>query len=499
MFSDVTVFRDPTSKYSGSLYIKQYEITFSLVLQENGVNMSQDLDETFVLTPMSDPYIMKNGYHLIDLSFYSDFTLMKDSGKVCFHDSSQDSGVSICFANKSSVIDFVNILKETFTLTEQDLPGLFKIARFFPLRASPDDKKKLISQKPTISKDQTIFLERHAELTSQIMCQKTLPLCTSEAIDSLIKSKDSLRKFIQTNRIPANRKAEVWCILTDIGVLPCIDRKVVFIYEKIYNQWSNITFSQSQRCSSMQNNAVSLGETIVRNQQRLFTVVPDFRIIKSVYNIIMSVCQVYNGLNSKHSELFQILRVFLSMFVKSISHDGDELVFHISDSLSLSKIHFEAAMFWSLITILEKGEAKYYLLPTHDSVEKISEPLIEYLNLIFPDIITMIKAQGPYKFGRLLEILSTYGSSVLPLCDCSDVWLSAISSSSMIDFFESLIVAGLVFQLPSIYSKTSSVDLGECIIESLLYQDHSGLIASTQLFLSKRSNIFRSTIEKYDK
>ena len=476
IYSNIIFYKIPTNKINGSLSITRSLMSVGLYFKPSNVENQENpfLENAFILNPFSDPFKEKNGHILIDLSYFSEFTVMGDPPRLCFHDSTEDPSISFNFPSKNYILEFLNDLKTFVTLTEHDLPGYYKIVRFSP-QFLPFKTPNL----PEIS-DSITYFQLHSSIISQIISDKSSN--TNSQIN--LKNIDELKNYLKNNVAPLHLKAQVWSLLSGIGDLSNINPFILQTYEKIKDQWSKICYSQTQRSSKFMTSAVNLSETILKLKQKFLTIIPNPKILISVFNVIMSICQVYNVLNNKQEDLLYILRVFIALFSRKILIQNDEIFYIINNDITLSLKEFETCLFWSIIILLEKGEAKFLLI-SNNSNEKKFNILKNYLLNIFPHSISLINSKGNPIIGNTVQMIDRYGSCILPLCDCADLWIAALASNKMLDFLYSSIITAFLYHYPNLHSSPTPINYEETIIQSFIYWDHISLISSTFQLINK--------------
>jgi hypothetical protein len=88
---------------------------------------------------------------------------------------------------------------------------------------------------------------------------------------------------------------------------------------------------------------------------------------------------------------------------------------------------------------------------------------------------------GVKNFDRLIPLLISHFSTMLPLCDCIDLWLSAAASPSFLEFTQFMIISCLVLNFPNMLQleHVPEQDLQPMVEQAFQYIDHRYLERSS--------------------
>ncbi|OHT05890.1 hypothetical protein TRFO_26249 [Tritrichomonas foetus] len=505
VINDVTLYIHGVPVVTGELSLSETAFSYAIVLKEaNSREGNPLLNDKFLINPLTEPYIIINGIHIIDISYYSDLTIIEQPPRLCFHDSTKETGITVNFPDKEQFNTFYSYFNQHVTVVNPGNSGFCKIITlhpsFYPKPDYPKErdalKKKFLSAPlPSIEGNQATqnsnFI-KHSMLMSQISANcKEKALINDNTIDQIFDgSIDTLKTYIKTHRIPAQRKAEIWARLIDFD-LNKIDPKFIEYYKTVKNQWKSIQYSQFKRSKLFQAHIDKLSSTIQKYQQKLLTVVRDFSILQTTFNILMSITQVYYYMHAHYIELLLVIRVFYSMFVKKIIHtkqtnqnqnainDEEVLSFVITENVTMDSETFETFVFWSMLVILEKAEIRqsfsYY---DSNDFESITNGISDFFFIADPSVFHTLLYENDVQFHAFLLIISMAMSDILPLCDCSDVWLAALASDNMPQFINCFIISAILITFPSNMSTSGQVIANQLFFNGLLMTDHWHLISA---------------------
>jgi hypothetical protein len=235
-----------------------------------------------------------------------------------------------------------------------------------------------------------------------------------------------------------------------------------------------------------------LASTVLKFKQKLVTVVHDIFVLKIVFNVAMTINQLYPFVSSgsNFGVVVHLLRVLLSIFVVRIHRDeNDQPWIIVSDSISLDVHRFETVLFWSVIYIMERGEIRRLL--TNDK-GFVSELLTDFLFAVLPGCFAALHMANKSPFDGITLHMMTYLGSSLPLCDCTDLWLAAFSRPCPFNFLNSVFLSAFLLAM-GLQKKKPSASLWE---ESFQLYDVVYLIASAQQLEGRLSQLIGEALAK---
>lgn len=435
----------------GNISIFPTILTNAIVLQEENCTAENPLlKKQYLLTPLTEPYFVKDLYHFVNLSFYTEMSIIDEPPRLSLLDSTQEAGIMIDFVNKEQSDHFLDYMANYITLIKSRNVGFFKIISqyqsFYPSKEFFNSKNNLKSQflnSPILTQDNSSF-SAHSTFKSLIASylahHKTEKIPFEQAFQSL----DSMHKFIKCNAIHHSQKAKVWSFLLNID-LNNIDNSLIQQYANVKKQWSSIRFSQFKRTKLFQDRIDQLSTTIIQFRQKLLSVVRDFSILQFTFNIVMSITHVYFDLSQHYTELLYMIRVLYSFLIEKIVFKGEknDTYFVINEDTTLDSQSFETLVFWSMIAMIEKGKIHSHLFDLDNNhLESITDHIGDILFVVDPLLFHFYFGKAE-KIKELVTILSTAMSNVLPLCDCSDLWIAALSSTNVSLFLDFIVIASL--------------------------------------------------------
>ena len=461
-FNGISISIGGSTVATGSLSITENNFSVIVFLKEEDCKFKNPLEnDTLLINPFSDPYIVKDQYHLIDTNFYSDFTVIESKQelnyqRLCFLGSSQKNGITVIFPSIEMLNAFYDKLCDHVTLFKRSII-------------------KIVAQYPSYNR-------QHSNLMSQISSdllfksiKNSNDLNNVLPFDSIIK----MKKYIRSHQINPDQKAKVWTFLLGIDINN-IDERLKRHYQIIKSQWKTIHYSQYKRTSLFKEHITQLRDCIFKFKQKLLTVVYDFSILQITFNIIMSIAQVYFDFHSHYNELLYLLRVFYRIFVKDVVYDkenmeNDEPYFIINDETTLDSESFETIVFWSMLVLIQKGRIKQVLssVDTNDN-ESITIMISDFLFVADPILFYSFLSQNKNKIMEFIPEITMALSNTLSLCDCSDLWIAALASDNISQFINFYLVSVLLkaFSMDMASGSNKHVNIAQPIQKSLQMFDH---------------------------
>ena len=439
--------------------VEFFESNFTLALyfvenDEKGENPF--LNDKFVLTPLTNPMKSIGKHHIFDLNYYAEITIIESPARLCFHDPSQEPGISLNFRTKEEFYELFNYLSSKISITTPGLPGFFQITRLHPQLSlnMAEFNKQVNSLKETYINDKTdesnLLLEAQNEILPKIAPQGKTKECSKEAIDKALGSENiqDLKNLILEFSIPNDKKADAWCRLCDIGDISNPDKVVLDAYKRVKEQYMSLTESQYRRSMKKRTEISNLSRVIDENIQKLFTVVADESVAQIAFNVLMAIDQTYDFMFQHTEELISILRVLLWLFVRSVK--GSEL-YEVREGVEYDQSTLESVLYWSMLFLIEKFEIKISMLEKESmKKKKKSDVLGDLCFLLHPRIYQLLYSKGVRTFSKLTPLFTLQFSTLLTLCDCVDIWLFGVSTTDPILFMQCMVLSGIFFFFPSI-------------------------------------------------
>ena len=483
-YPNTTFFMLGSNKATGELRIVQTGFTVCIYLKEDSTKSeSPHLNNPFFMTPLTDPYMLIDGHHYFDLSFYSNFTVMLEPPRFCFHDITGDPGISLNFPDKESYQDFYDDMASNLLIAELDLPGYYRVMRKMPPPEKGVYTKKDPNKYPPEYNefDQNLIAEENKGLIQkfrkQIQDEKEKIKETSDNIhfNEALKNDDLLREYALRHKIPQTYKAIVWSRIAKIGDLPDINPYVFESFKRIKLQWQSVYKSQELRCGDFVKHRNSIWEHIMEEKQKFFVVIPNKQILNLSFNILMTICQMFHELENKHKDLMSVLRVFIALYTRKLFvNNNGEYVYYVNENVSLEQEKLEAAVFWSILIVLTQGEAKLFMTGTDkELLPNVSTVFDQIIKKFSTNILLQAKSNGLPKFNNLITCFSTCFSNILPFCDCHDLWIVGLASGNLILFLSYFASLSFILLSPTSFNLIQKpLDISESILVSLSEKDN---------------------------
>lgn len=504
-FENISMFRPFSSSITGRVSLIKFAMTYALYFIENDVSTPNPFTDPYILNPFSDPYVCNNGHHLLDLKYFSEITIIEEFPRICFHDATQEPGIVFNFQTKEEYRGFLNFLKSNFIMISSTMQGFFMIKHYQPPIFDEDFVRSKIndidSNKNIDAENKQMVFAAHSKIIKEIAPPAINTQSSDSELNQAFKSKSKMAEFLQKYSVPDDRKADVWLFLTDLGPLEKLNEKRLKDYLKLRGQWETFTKSQWDRSSRFREEIEKLSRAINQNKNKLL-MIADSTVIKIVFNVTMSICHLFNTLHSKHSEIIQLIQVFLWMFIspnenndKRKSHSKDQIYHSHRKDVVFTADELEGFIFWSLLYLLERCEIRNLLIVPEKDRRLITQPVSDIMNIIHPYLFKLLQIRGASKFEQLTPLLTMCFSTLLTSCNCVDIWLAAISTENPLNFIQSMIVSCLLFNFPNIWQKSEmKVDLSKLVDQVFLTLDHYYLEGAAFLILKKAKNLAQNSL-----
>lgn len=506
-FENISMFRPCSSSVIGRVSLVKFAITYALYFVENEVSTPNPFTDPYILTPFSEPYINVNGHHLLDLKYYSEITIIEEYPRVCFHDATNEPGIVFNFRTKDEYRVFLNFLKSNFIMNSSIMQGFYMIKYFQPPIFDTNFVQERIQQvnsnKDIDAENKQIVFNAHSKIIKEIAPSTINTQAPESELNQAFESKSKMIDFLQKYSVPDDRKADVWLFLTNLGPLEKLNEQRLNDYLRLREQWTTITKSQWDRSNRLRNEIEQLSRAINQNKNKLL-MIGGSSIIKVVFNITMSICHLFNALHSKHSELLQLVQVFLSIFIsneddtnnnsKNSSTENFRYNSH-RKGVVFTADELEGFVFWSLLYLLERCEIRNLLSVPDKEKKSITQPVSDIINIIHPCLFKLMQIRGADNFEQLTPLLTMCFSTLLTSCNCVDIWLAAISTENPLNFIQSMIVSCLLFNFPNIWQKGSAkVDLSKLVDQVFLTLDHYYLEGAAFLILKEAKSLAQNSL-----
>ena len=473
VFDDLHLYLTGSTARQGSATFGRAIFCTFLYFKESTCTSEFPFSDPFILNPLSEPYLEKDGHHIVDLSFYSEITIIEEPPRLCLHDTTQELGVSLNFKSTEAFQDMFDYLKTVVTVASTGLPGFYKIERLRPVESYQEGLDERIKAWMDEAHPEEDLLEAHSEKVNQFMTmiesysisisapsKHEEPAATLEQVDEAMVSTEKLKALVRRFSVPVEKKSDVWSYLIGLSTgAPELELKPYLKeqYLKIKTQWKTVTKSQYSRGSVLRTRFTKTMDFVNQNKKPLMTVVvTDSFILTLAFDVFMAIIQVYAFMESHLETVRDLFRVFLWMFVKNLEHRNREIVFIGNNNKEMDVDTLETLIFWSILYMMEAGEIRR-MLESSESADSATEQLEKQIGdvifLLHRSMYRHLSRKGLTNFKDLMPMITTHLSGITTLCACTDIWISALASNSFADFTRFMVISSLFFSLPTTISR----------------------------------------------
>lgn len=457
--------------------------------------------DPFLMNPLSSPFVERDGWILFSLNYYTDLTVIDDPPRICFHDATQEMGISLNPASAEEFRDLFDNLRKHLDVTPTGLPGFFRINRSASLISGSyefESNKRSIKQRiengPADADPE--LAGKHSVLFNTISPRDTPMVLdpNEEQLNLAFESIDRMREYIRCNKVPKSRAAEVWCMLVGLGNIETVPESFLTMYRTVRSQWQSRKYSQLKRCAHVVDSMKQLNGVINNFKQKLVTVVNDVSILQVTFDLVMSISQLYTFCEHNYVMLIYILRVFYAMFVQKLEKSGDgSLSFVVNETITLDRDHFDTILFWSVIYIMEKGEIRNVL--TGESNAHLTQ-ITDFLTAVDPFVLHRLyqSSRSHDPFDEMQLPVTTYLSSILPLCDCVNLWLVAFSTRYPFEFLNCCIITCFMFSFVAREDREDLRSFVQIVTRTLQDLDIRHVMYITFNIYSKYRDLFKDAL-----
>jgi hypothetical protein len=491
-FANVSIYLAGQATSIGTVTLLTCPLCSFIYFRDDRATGSLPFNGPFLLSPLTPPYQEQDGHRIFSLSFYSELTVIEDPVRLCFHDATQEFGISLNFTTQSEFSELFEYLHNEMTIVSPNLPGFFQIRRFrraFSLNESFDQHKKRLKEnflnEPYVC-NEDILLQAHSEIVRIITdmiggsAQSPnlhLPKATAEQInDAISNSRESVVDLLHRHSVPAPMKAIVWGFLIGLHPLDNFDRQLKQQYLTVRSQWKTVTESQLMRSKLLLARINRCTAYIEANRQQFISVVVTHpAILTLAFNIFMCVSHVFNFIEKHFDVLKHFVRLFLWMFVQDISMEvPDRITFVGPSGLEYDEDTLEALIFWSIVFVFEAGETRRLLEISNPDENETIETISDFIFLVYPSMFKHLHQIGVKNYDRLIPFLTGHFCTLLPLCDCIDLWLAAAASPSFLEFTQFMLISCLFLTFPNLvlFKPNADQDLQPVIEQAFEFIDH---------------------------
>jgi hypothetical protein len=186
----------------------------------------------------------------------------------------------------------------------------------------------------------------------------------------------------------------------------------------------------------------------------------------------MSLLQVFHFLNRHFDCITALFSAVLWMFVVDTDRDGTGFV--DQNRRGYDEETLETLIFWSILYFLEADETKRLLEVTNPAENDCTEIISDFIFLVHSAMFKHLHQIGVRSFDQLIPLITSHMGTLLPLCDCLDLWLAALATPSFLEFTQVMTISCLFFNFPNTTApaQTADQDLQSMIEKTLEFVDH---------------------------
>jgi hypothetical protein len=512
-FENIVIYLSGQSSSRGTVTLCSCPFCTFVYFRDDGATGAFPFDDPFLLSPLSPPYLEQSGHRVFNLAFYSDMTVIEQPVRLCFHDATQELGISLNFATQADFSDLFDYLKSEMTIVSPNLPGFFQIRRFrrsLPLSEAYGQRRKELKDSflnSPANQRGDVLLVAHSELIRRLtdmiggaaQSAKTyLPLAAVEQVrEAVAESRAAVADLVRRHSVPESMKGSVWAVLIGLHPLDRLDPRLKERYMVVKRQWTTITEAQLHRSKLLLGHVNRCTRYVEANRQQFISVVAAHpAILNLTFNIFMAILRVYNFIDKHFDVVKAIFRVFLWMFVRDVAETPDQTIFIGEDGLTYDEDTLETIIFWSILYVFEAAETRRLLELPKPADHETTEAICDFIFLVYPSMFKHLHQIGVRTFDRLIPLFTAHMSTLLPLCDCLDLWLAAAASPSFLEFTQFMLIACLFFNFPNMFSLEPSADqdLQPAIEQAFEYIDHRYLATASFTLSEKAREMVRERL-----
>jgi hypothetical protein len=103
-----------------------------------------------------------------------------------------------------------------------------------------------------------------------------------------------------------------------------------------------------------------------------------------------------------------------------------------------------------------------------------AETISDFIFLVYPAMFQHLHQIGLHDFERLVPLLTDHFCTLMPLCDCVDIWLAAAAYPSFLEFTQFMLIACLFLAFPNVVSMQGmeEQDLHRVVQHAVKVLDH---------------------------
>ncbi|OHT05633.1 hypothetical protein TRFO_26510 [Tritrichomonas foetus] len=476
----------------GSLYFRYTNAAAALIfIPFHSDHSILDEPEKYESDIFDEPHRIYGDVQVLDLLYYSEFSIIDNPPRICFHDPVKEFGISLNFQNKEEILEAQVKLSRFLTIESPNLPGFFKITRFLPPFGFIPKRQRQISFNSAQA------LTNEEILNVMILFQQSLKPTTLERPlidlnDPCLNDKYSLAHKLLTHNLYTISVLESWLLLLNLPKIEEFSTNTQK-YLILKAQWEVYTLSQLNR-SNETRELISLISKLLLTKafpKELCNGSDDF-IRKFSFSVLMAIGQVDKIYTKPANMSFFIdilMIILLVVYPINQENNHEKNKVKLKNGKIVDRDTAEAITFWLLLRISLSAE-HYRLMPLYSKDKTlVTETLTGFINKIIPSINYFLK-DFP-NFSDIADTICCLFSDILISEECIDLCTAALIYGSIHEFSIFFITVCIVFKFGKILEcqDKKSLRWKHLIKECIIAKKINFLISATfSLFESNFSN-----------
>ena len=442
----------------GTMFFRYTDIGAVLIVvkKENleDFKKSQTLYES---NPLNEEISIVNDNIIIDLLFYTEFSIMKNPIRVNFADTTKEYGICITFNDFETQNNFFLFLKSYLTVELPRLPGFFRITRFLPPFSSQvlKTRRNSVSQHidmPDISDDDklNLLISFQQSLTPHYKFFKpNRPFCDETA---KLNTVDEIKSTLMNFTLRPEMVFGVWLKLLYLPQIEDFKTKLMGQYLTVKKQWLSLNESQIKRSTWMLENIKAVEKATYDFESP--HAVPR-KLSQCVFNILMTIGHVDSNYYNFLDKIVHIMQVIFYKAKPVFNKDGTVVI----EGNTVETEHFESIVFWILLKLLMRGELSRLFPISVEAPQIVFEPISFFLERTCPHLLNLLGEFGFFDLTEVVPYVLDLFSSFFEYEETVELWTAAMCSSSLFEFFISFIICCLAFNAQSLLYDDRSIGI----------------------------------------
>lgn len=381
------------------------------------------LDKPEVIEPrlLRDPHRIIGTTHIMDLLYFSDFSMIETPPRLCFHDPNREFGITLNFPTTEEMRSMKDMISKVFTTEMPTLPGFFRIARFCPPIGALAKKGKETTYSINILQRRD-WLDSLLELRNSVRGKPCRTVATEQEITDM-----ELPLLLREKTVPEHCVLDVWLKLSHLPSVQEFGGSWIDDYSAAESQWMTRTVGQLNRSKTQRDMIERLTEELLLTPfPKHMLDQPDDFLHKFSFEILMTVAQIDPVYNDHLSILLPIFVMIIVVVNPVIQPDG---TVKVNDRDVVDRTKAKAISFWLFLGICMSAEHGRLFSIFPGSCLKLFEDMRAYLvskNPVFEALDC-----GQNSVAGLVNSFLMLFCDVLDQKDCCDLWSVGLACDSV--------------------------------------------------------------------